>query len=262
MRSKLMKLLVSSMVLFVTGICAAEETVNKDEWQFSADVYLWGAEIKADTVAGPKIDIPFHDIVSDLDMAVMGKLSAQKDKLKLFMDVIYLDIEDSDKGSFSIPIGPRDRHHIEVGDKINWGLKAWVVQPMAAYNIYKTPKYSLDLAAGARYLWIEVDMELKTTGPFATRKAKTTERGDNWDGIVGIKGNMALSDKWGEGIYFDGGSGDSDYTQQGLAGLNYKFDNFTGMFGYRHLKWEFDDKKNPLEDLKISGPYAGARFTF
>ena len=52
MSSKLMKLLISLTVLFTSGICAAaEETVNKDGWQFSADVYLWGAEIKADTVA-------------------------------------------------------------------------------------------------------------------------------------------------------------------------------------------------------------------
>lgn len=257
----IINLFICTGLFFFTGLSVfAESSDNNDEWQFGGDVYLWGAEIKADTTAGPKIDIPFHDIISDLDMAVMGSLWARKDKLKLYADIIYLDIDDSEKGSFSIPIGPRGRELIEVGDKINWELKAWIVQPMAAYRVYETPKYSIDFTAGARYLWIEVDLELRTTGPFANRKVKTSDSGHNWDGIVGIKVDYEFNDKWGVGVYFDGGSGDSDYTWQGVAGLNYKFDSFTGVFGYRHLKWDFNS--GPLEDLKISGPYAGARFTF
>jgi len=194
-------------------------------------------------------------------MAIMGSFLAQKGKIKLHTDIIYLDIEDSDKGLYTIPIGPH--HQLTGGDKLEVEIESWIVQPMAGYTIYETPVYTIDLGAGVRYLWLEVDMDLKTTsGPLAGRKVKTSESGHNWDGIVSIKGDVKLSDKWGAGIYFDGGSGDSDYTWQGVAGVNYKFDNFTGFFGYRHLKWEFDDNDDPLEDLKISGPYAGARFNF
>ncbi len=108
-------------------------------------------------------------------------------------------------------------------------------------------------------------MDLRTTGPFANRKVGTTESEHNWDGIVGVSGKMALSDKWDALAYADGGTGDSDYTLQGLAALSYKFDSFEGRFGYRYLKWEFDEGKalgNLLEDLTIKGPYAGAIFKF
>ena len=233
-------------LFFFTGLSAfAESSDSNGEWQFGGDVYLWAPDLKADTVAGPKIDIPFHEIFEDLDGVIMASLSARKDKLTLFTDIIYLDLD----GSKNI-----------VGDKLDVELKAWIVQPMIAYRVYETPKYSVDLTAGARYLWIGVDVDLKirTTAPF--RKVKTSDSGHNWDGIVGIKGDYKFNHKWSAGIYFDGGSGDSDYTWQGLAGLNYKFDSFNGVFGYRHLKWEFDS--GPLEDLKISGPYVGARFTF
>jgi len=256
-------LFICTGLFFFTGLSVfAESSDTNGEWQFGGDVYLWGAELRADTAAGPKIDIPFHTIINHLDMAVMGSLSARKDKLKLFTDIIYMDLEDSEKGSFSIPFGPRGRHLIEVGDKIDVELKAWVVQPTVAYRVYETPKYSIDLAAGARYLWIEVDTELRTTGPFANRKVKVSDSGHNWNGIVGIKGDYKLTDKWGVGAYFDGGTGDSEYTWQGAAGLNYKFDNFTGVIGYRYLKWKFDDDSDPLDDLRIGGPYVGARFNF
>lgn len=250
------------ILLFVMGhFASAEDNVNTNDWQFSGNVYLWGAEIKADAASGSKIDIPFHTIIDNLDMAMMGSIGARKDKLKFFADIIYLDLEDSEKGSTSISIGPRVRRQIIIGDKLEIALKAWVVQPMAGYTIYETTESSIELAVGARYLWIEVDSELRTTGPFANRKVKTSDSGHNWDGIVAIKGKMKLSNKWDAAVYIDGGSGDSDYTWQGLAGLSYQFDNFKGAFGYRHLKWEFDGR-SALEDLKISGPYVGARFNF
>lgn len=117
------------------------------------------------------------------------------------------------------------------------------------------------MGAGARYLWLEVDMELTTTSPLGASKTKTSESGHNWDGIVSVRGDFKLSDKWDAAIYFDGGSGDSDYTWQGLAGVSYEFDNFKGFLGYRHLKWDFDDD-SLLENMQVSGPFVGARFNF
>jgi hypothetical protein len=46
-----------------------------------------------------------------------------------------------------------------------------------------------------------------------------------------------------------------------LAGLNYRFSKVDAAFGYRYLKWEFDDD-DTFDDLDISGPYAGIRFSF
>jgi len=247
-------LLVATMQQAVAGDNTAE-----NEWQFAAEAYAWGPDISGTSTTGGNFDIPLHEIIDNLEMTIMGRIGAKKDKLTLFSDIIYLDLSTDEKGSFNIPIGRGPG--LTVGDKLDIGLKAWVVQPTAAYTVFETSKYNIDLLAGARYLWIEVDLALRTTGPFANRKVKDKESEHNWDGIVGASGRVALNDKWDATVYADAGSGDSDYTLQGQAALSYKFDSFEGRFGYRYLKWEFDGH-GALEDLTIKGPFAGALFRF
>lgn len=48
-------LFISIGLLFFTGLSAfAESSDTNGEWQFGGDVYLWGAEIKADETTGGK----------------------------------------------------------------------------------------------------------------------------------------------------------------------------------------------------------------
>jgi hypothetical protein len=39
------------------------------------------------------------------------------------------------------------------------------------------------------------------------------------------------------------------------------FNKFTGTFGFRYLRWNFDSSSD-LENLRVIGPYVGARWTF
>jgi len=251
-----LKGLITIGLLFATSHVAV---ADDNEWQFEAEAFLWAADIiGTDAGGGANFEIPFHDIVKHLDMVAMGRIAARKDKLTFFTDIVHLDISTDEKGSYSMPIGPGNG--IEVGKKLDVSLKSWIVQPTAAYTIFKNAESNIDLLAGVRYIWVELDYKLKTTGQFLG-KVKHTDSDQNWDGIVGVKGNMELSDKWSIFAYADGGTGDSDYTVQGLAALNYKFDNFTGRFGYRYLKWEFEGH-SLLENLTIKGPYLGALFKF
>ena len=226
----------------------ASESASKDKWQFDGNVYLWGAGLKADLSSGGDIDISFDELLDNLDMAFMGRFGARKDKLRFFTDVIYMKLEDDDI----------DATYVTTQIDIGVTLEAWIVQPTAAYTVYEKPDYTIELIGGARYLWIDVDLEIHPAGG---PSGSGSDDGSNWDGIVGIQGNMALSKTWGAALYLDYGTGDSDYTYQALAGLNYKFDSVTGLFGYRHLRWEFHHD-SPLENLRISGPYAGVKFEF
>jgi len=252
-------LIIIGLLFAKTHAAIADDTVEFGEWQFAAEAYLWAPDIIGTSTTGGNFEIPFHEILSNLDMTVMGRIGARKDKLTLFSDIIHLSLEGEEKGSFNIPIGPGNG--LTVGDKLTTGLKTWILQPTAAYTIFETEEYNIDLVAGARYLWIEVDLDLRTTGIFSDKKVSTTESDHVWDGIVGVRGEMALSDKVDVVAYADAGTGGSDYTLQGVAALNYKFDGFEGRLGYRYLKWEFDGH-GALEDLTVKGPYAGAIFKF
>lgn len=251
-------LLLSACLALAAGLpVAASDSSNQEDWQYGADIYLWGTELESKVAAtGQDIDISLDDILDNLDFTIMGGIGAKKGKLMLYTDFIYMKVEDSEKGSYTGRDG-----FVSVDGKLSVELESWVVQPMVAYTVYDSPKVSIDLAAGARYLWVEASSKLKISDPRRTLEGKITESDNFLDGVVGIRSTFNLSDKWDAVVYVDGGGGDSDGTWQGLVGFNYQFDKVQGIFGYRYLKWNFDDKV-ALDDLEISGPYAGVKFAF
>ena len=106
----------------------------------------------------------------------------------------------------------------------------------------------------------DLDFNISAVGPFGPWQEEYSDSEHVLDGIVGLRGMTALSDKWYVNYHADIGTGDSDLTWQALVGLNYRFSNVDAAFGYRYLKWELND--DTFDDLDISGPYAGVRFGF
>ena len=84
---------------------------------------------------------------------------------------------------------------------------------------------------------------------------------DKWDGIVGLQGVRTINDKWYFNYYGDIGAGESDLTFQTKLGFGYQFNKFTGTFGFRYQRWNFDDKGD-LDNLYVIGPYVGAKWTW
>ena len=84
-------------------------------------------------------------------------------------------------------------------------------------DVYKrqvdSPQVKLDVLAGARMLDIEQTLDLSGNGPLGlsvnSKLSKTL-----WDGIVGVKGQVALGDerKWFIPYYLDVGTGQTDLT--------------------------------------------------
>jgi hypothetical protein len=106
-----------------------------------------------------------------------------------------------------------------------------------------------------RCLWQEVPLTFDI-GPI---KRKASPSGHVWEGIVGARGEVELSDKWYLSYYADVGRGGSDLTKQAVLGLNYRFDKVVASMGYRYLDY---DLRGQLDDLTVKGPYAGVRFRF
>jgi len=96
-------------------------------WQFSAEAYLWGAEIDVETAAGDDVDIDFETIVENLDITLMGHVGAQNGKWGFLGDVIYLDIEDGSSTTLDRLLKLDDVQ-----------LKAWIVTPMVTYHVVQS----------------------------------------------------------------------------------------------------------------------------
>lgn len=231
---------VIAMVFFIlcaNVLPAVAQSASDDTWKFGAEIYMWGASIGGTTGSGSDLDIDFDDILDDLNIGFMGAVGARKGKWSFLMDAVYMDM-DAHK---SQPIYTR----VE--------LSAWVLTPSVGYTLIETEQGSLNLFFGARYLYLDADLTVKNT--------RFVDSSSVWDGIIGARGQVNLSEKWYLPYYLDIGTGDSDFTWQTSAGIGYRFSKCDVVLAYRYLDWDFESG-DAIDDMNISGPFLGVKFIF
>jgi hypothetical protein len=234
-------------IVLMSSQPARSEEASGDNWEFSASAYMWGASIGGESAAGGDIDIDFSDLLDNMNFAFMGSFGANKGKWGFLTDVIYMDVEDDDNEV----LGPG----LTLSDV---ELKAWIVTPMVTYRVLQSDRVELNVLAGARYLYLKVELDIEPL-------PKSSDSGDVWDGIVGVRGSVKLNKHWYLPFHFDVGTGDTDLTWQAFGAVGYKFSSFDLVAGYRYLAWEFDDDDKgggTFNDLDISGPMVGVKFVF
>jgi hypothetical protein len=151
-------------------------------------------------------------------------------------------------------------------------MTSWILTPAVSYRVIQNEKVRMDVVGGARYLYLKSDAKLNNTKELDAQLLKRgivrtgevnrriVESDGMWDGVVGIKGDFHLDDKWYLLCYGDIGTGDTDLTWQIIGGVGYRYSRFDVVAGYRHMAWEFDDAV--FDDLDVSGPFVGALFSF
>jgi hypothetical protein len=102
-----------------------------------------------------------------------------------------------------------------------------------------------------------------TVGPISvpdrtgTAKASLT----NWDALIGVRGRYAFGAQkaWFVPYHFDVGTGDSDLTWQGIAGMGYAFRWCEVEAVWRYLYYDLPSDK-AISDMSFSGPAMGVTF--
>jgi hypothetical protein len=231
------------------GVTHAQEGDADDSWRFSAALYLWGAGIDITTRLRDEVDVGFDDIVDNLDMGFMGAFEARRAKWSFGADAIYLSLSKDKAGS----IGGVIPANADVD------FEGWVLNLQVARNVVDTERGTVDVLVGPRYLDLESELTLRlgAMGPAPRREAS----GSVWDGVVGVRGNLNLNERWYLPYHIDVGTGESDFTWQGLVGVGYRFKWANIVLAYRHLAWEFDSGAQ-LDDISFSGPVLGVVFHF
>lgn len=251
--NRVILLMVASMLVLTCfpKIIHAGDTQNSEDWQFMGELYLWYASIGGEVATGNDLDIGADDLIDNLNLAFMGNIGTRKDRWGFMIDAIYLNASDSENNDTSIG-----------GVKTNVELTSWIVAPMVGYRVLDSEHISLDVVAGARYLYLDTEVDLRNADPAsASFSISGSDSGSNWDGIVGLRGDILLSDHWFIPYHFDIGTGDSDFTWQAFAGLGYHFKSFDILAGYRYLSWEFDDN-TIIGELSVDGVGVGIKFYF
>jgi hypothetical protein len=249
---------------------AAGAEAPSDEWDFNATLYAFYSSIGGTTAfpagAGSELNISQDDLIDHLKFTGMAAFEAQKGRWGGFTDLIYLNVGESKNNTTTLAIGGGTPLPPGITADLSLDVKAWVWTLAGTYRVISSNEANLDFIAGARLLDIEgtLDYAFSTGfGPFVGpgQQGSGEAKLENWDGIVGIKGqlNFGASDDWFARYYLDVGTGESDLTWQGIAGVGYAFGWGEVVAAWRYLDYEFKSGEK-MESLDFNGPALGVSF--
>ena len=234
-----------------------------NRWTFEATPYLWAAGIKGDTQVGSlpsiSVDVPFSDILSNLDFAAMGTFEARKGRWGFLFDAVYLKLSTSATAMRTGP-GPIGATPTAAADL---RLEQTLLTGAVVYRVIESPT-AIDVLGGLRYTKVDVSGDINASLFALTGTVQRSGDKDWADPIVGFRVVHRISDRWSLDGYADvGGFGvGSELTWQVAAGVNYMISRtFTARGGYRVLKVDYD-KDGVVYDMKTSGPYIGVGIRF
>lgn len=245
------------------GVMAPVPTEESSSWKHSISIYGWLPSLDGTlkyTIPGDPNDPNDPDkegessIADKIDLVLMGSYEARKDKWSFFADAIYLEMSDAQNASWEVPL---TNAIVTAGSEQE--LTAWLVSVYGGYNVLETGSASLDVIGGMRYLSLEVDISINSN--LLNRTPSISPSIELYDGVIGMRGHMDLSENWYVPYMFDIGAGDSDLTWQGQASIGYRFSWGDVLATYRYVHYEKDDLRL-IEDLDLYGPKIGLVFHF
>ena len=224
---------------------------DDDGWSFRLTPYIWlptisgGAQVDS---GEPPVDIDasFLDV---LDFAFLIAGEARKDRWGILGEFIYLSLSESASTDGVLYLGA------------DAGLKGSMGSLFAAYRTYEGADSSIDILAGARAWWLDVEIDYQA----GTLPAQSVEKSSNWvDPVIGLRGQVMATDKIIlTGLADIGGFGvGTDLQWEVLASVGYQFNQMvSASIGYRHLDIDLKDG-SLVADVSLSGPYLSVSFDF
>lgn len=252
-----------------TGALAQQAAGDSDTWQFGVSIYGWFPDIAGQTAftqpgGGDDFEIDIDNILDNLKFTLMGTLDVRKGRWGLLTDFLYMDVGDSQTGTREASIGGIGLP-VNATANVDLDIKSWVLTIAGYYRALEQNGWTLDVAAGARYLDVDQSVNWNINGnvgsiPIPDRTGTATADLANWDAIIGARGRFAFGAQqaWFVPFYLDLGAGDSDFTWQGIVGLGYAFHWGEIAAVWRYLDYDLSD--TPIKDMNMSGPAIGCTF--
>jgi hypothetical protein len=217
---------------------------------------VWGVGLSGDVGVfgkGPvEVDIPFSDILENLDFAAMGVIEAHNGTWGAFVDLNYTSLSAGASRSRTFEKDLLNRNpSIAAEVRAEADIKEFIGTFMGQWRAVDSDHLTLDLMAGARYWNIENDITARGTlsggGPLAMSITKELSGSDgaSWvDPMVGIKSRIDTdTDFYFTGWGMVGGFGiGSDFNWDVMGGVGYEWtDHFSTVLGYRALGVDYED---------------------
>jgi hypothetical protein len=239
--------LLGAVVMTVAASQAAAQS-SSDSWEFAVVPYLVAAGMNGSiTVRGVEadVDVPFSDIIDNLDFATMAYFQMKNERWLLSSDLFYVDLEGNDDVASGTATAVVQQTLFEVA---------------GGYRV--SPVWTL--LAGAR--WVDLENRIRYTGEILDEDVKA---GKSWiDPFVGFHIMAPLSQHWWFGARGDiGGFGvGSDIAWQAYADVGFRASKVVSVvLGYRAIDMDYEDGGGRglfRYDMLIAGPQIGVAFRF
>jgi len=256
------------LVAAVAPGMAQAQSQTQSPWQFRVALYGYLPDVtsKSSFPTGsftPNIEVDASDILK-LQGAFMGTFEAQYLQWGLWTDYMYVNIGADKSGTRSLSIGNAGLP-AGVSADLHYNVKGSVWTIAGTYRVLSNAGSTFDVLAGARMVDLRETLDWNfnaNLGPSQpARSGNASDTAKNWDGIIGVKGRVALGPErsWYVPYYLDAGAGDSDFTWQGLVGVGYAFSWGDVAVAWRYLDYHFGSGSS-IENAKFSGPLVGVAF--
>jgi hypothetical protein len=273
----LLMLIVIFATIFTAQAQAQSDAPPADQWKFAITPYLWLPNVNGtlkysappDTGGSPEVETGPNDYLENLQGVLLIAGEVRKDRWSVFTDLIYLEFADEQSSVKAVDFGGSIvNSSVNVATDSSLRGLAWTLG--AGYAVETGPAVTLDVFGGLRYfdLTVSTNWQLSAdiTGPGGVqtfpRTGGISKSLTFWDGIVGVRGRIPLgSSHWSIPYYLDIGTGSSNWTWQGMLGIDYSFKWGGVMLAYRNLYYDQKDDKL-LQDLRFTGPALSVTFRF
>jgi hypothetical protein len=228
---------------------------DTNEWHFTLAPYAWAAGLNGDVglfgFAPVDIDIPFSDIIQNLDFAAMGVGEAHNGTWGVFVDLNYINLSADKSGSRALERDLFERFDVEAQVSASADITEFIGTVMGQWRPIDSQEMILDLMAGARYWNIENDIEITGTvsggGPLGAEITRQVSGSDGaaWvDPMLGVKSRINTETPFyltGWGLIGGFGVG-SDFNWDVMGGVGYEWtEKFSTVLGYRALGVDYSN---------------------
>jgi hypothetical protein len=239
---------ISALLILVNTACA-------DEWNFHVAPYAWLAGVDGDLSARGRsvsFDQSFSDLVSDVNVGVMGRFEATNNEFILTSDIVYIDLgSEQSVGSETLRADMKETI-LELGGGYHIGT--------FSLGECGSPTLAFDMLAGARYFNLNATIK----GPFGRDPSNDL---NYWEPYIGPRLVLAFNEKWSTALRTDiGGFGlgnDPGTSWQLTAGVKYQATKLVDIgLGYKFLNIYDLDRRDASADIKMAGLIMGVGFSF
>jgi len=242
----------TAMRLETGTVPRSPQPADDDKWHFQVTPYFWLASLHGTAGVGNRttdVQESFSDIFHSLKFAFMGVLEARKGKVVVLTDLEYVSIED-DRAT----PGP-------LFSSANAKFKTFIFDPEVGYRVWNNPERGafLDVLGGVRITHLSTELSFGA----GILPAQQLDGSRTWvDGIGGVRGKAALSQKAFVTAKVDMGGGGSKFTYQLFGGAGYNVTPKIALIGgYRVLDVNYA-KNNFIYNMNQRGPILGVGFKF